>query len=430
MIQTISPGPPLRGTVRAPGDKSISHRSALFGALAEGTTRVRGYSPAEDCASTLACLRALGVEVRREDDALLIEGAGSDGFREPEEVLPCGNSGTTMRLLLGALAGMDLYAVLAGDESLSRRPMDRVLEPLWRMGARYDGRSNGRYPPIGIRGGGNLYGIEYATPVASAQIKSALLLAGLRAEGPTVVTEPAPSRDHTERMLAAMGAQVEREETRVMVYPSRLRALEIDVPADPSGAAFLLAGALVAPGSEVVATDVCLNPTRTGLLRALSRMGAAISIEREREEGGEPVGDVRARSGGLQAVEVGGAEVPALIDELPLLAVLATQAEGRSVIRDAAELRIKETDRIGALVGELHKMGASIEARPDGYVVDGPTPLRGAQVDPHGDHRLAMALSVAALAAEGETRVLNAECVAVSYPAYWEELARLRDGED
>ncbi len=425
MIQSVFPASgPLSGYFRTPGDKSISHRSAILGALAEGTTRVSGYSSAEDCASTLDCLLALGVQIERSDPSLEIHGVGKGSFSEPTTVLPCGNSGTTMRLLLGVLAGMDMYAVLTGDESLSGRPMGRVLEPLWDMGARYDGRLNGRYPPIGIRGR-RLWGIKYKTPVASAQIKSALLLAGLRADGETEIVEPAPSRDHTERMLSAMGAQIEWGDRRALLYPSMLNAITINVPADPSSAAFLLGAAIVTPDSEVVARDVCLNPTRTGFLAVLERMGANLSIENQRDEGGEPIGDVRARHSILRATEIGGDEIPALIDEIPLLAVLATQAEDRTVIRDAAELRIKETDRIGVLASALRQMGASVDEREDGLEIHGPAKLHGAEVDPRHDHRLAMSLSVAALVAQGETHVLNAECVGVSYPEYWNDLERL-----
>ncbi len=426
-IERIRPGGALRGSVSVPGDKSISHRSAILGALAEGTTSVRNYSPARDCQSTLSCLRSLGVEVSGTSAGIEIVGTGERGFREPERVLDCGNSGTTFRLMLGALAGMDLFAVLAGDESLSRRPMDRVLLPLSRMGARYDARAGGRLPPVALRGG-RLTGISYTTPVASAQVKSAILLAGLRAEGRTEVVEPALSRDHTERMLAAMGAEVEREPCRTVVRPSTLRAARIAVPADPSSAAFFLGAALVVPDSDVVTAGVCLNPTRTGFLSAVERMGGRVSVENARDEAGEPVGDVRARASELRATEIGGAEVPTLIDEIPLLAVLATQARGTTVVRDAAELRVKETDRIAALCRELARMGADVSERPDGLEVRGPSRLRGAEVETYGDHRIAMALSVAALVAEGETIVRGADCAAVSYPSYWEDLARVREG--
>jgi 3-phosphoshikimate 1-carboxyvinyltransferase len=424
---TIRPGAPLGGEFRPPGDKSLSHRAAILGALATGATRARGFSPAEDCASTLACLQELGVRLRREGDALLVEGVGEAGFREPSRPLPCGNSGTTMRLLLGALAGMDLFAVLSGDDSLNRRPMDRVLQPLGRMGARADGRTGRLLPPVAIRGGG-LRGAEHELPVASAQVKSALLLAGLRARGETAVTEPAPSRDHTERMLGAMGAECRRDGLRVSVRPSTLRPLDIAIPGDPSSAAFLLGAALVSPGSEVRASGVGLNPTRAGFLRVLRRMGADVAVEAPREEGGEPVGDLHARHSALRATEIGGAEIPSLIDELPLLAVLATQAEGRTVIRDAGELRVKETDRIAALTTALRAMGAQVEERPDGWELTGPSPLRGAEVEPEGDHRIAMALSVAALAARDPSVILDAGCVAVSYPEYWRDLGRLGGG--
>lgn len=424
MRRALPEGRPLRGEVRTPGDKSLSHRAAIFAALASGRSRIRGYSAARDCSSTLACLQQLGVALEQSAGELVIEGRGSGGFVEPDRVLDCGNSGTTLRLLLGALAGMNLYAVLGGDESLSRRPMDRVLEPLARMGARADGRVHGRYPPISLRGG-RLHGIDFRSPVASAQLKSAVLLAGLRAEGETSVTEPAPSRDHTERMLSAMGAELRREGLTVSVRASALSPLDMQIPSDPSSAAFHIGAALILPGSEMVARDVNLNPGRTGFLAVMERMGGDIYIEDVREESGEPVGSVRVRSSVLSGVEIGGREVPSLIDELPLLAVIATQAGGTTVIRDAAELRVKETDRIAVLVNALQRMGANIEERADGVEVHGPTPLLAADLDARGDHRIAMALAVAAMAAQGQSTLLDPECVAVSYPEYWADLERL-----
>lgn len=424
MTRALPEGRPLRGEVRPPGDKSLSHRAAIFGALATGTSRIRGYSLAQDCGSTLACLESLGVRMQRTGDKLVVEGRGRSGLAEPAAVLDCGNSGTTFRLLLGALAGMDVYSVLTGDESLSRRPMDRVLQPLVRMGARADGRSGGRYPPIAIRGG-RLAGIDFISPVASAQLKSAVLLAGLRADGETSVTEPAPSRDHTERMLAAMGADLQRDGLRVTVRASELSPLQVQIPADPSSAAFHVGAALILPGSELVVRGVNLNPGRIGFLRVMERMGGDIYIEDAHEESGEPVGNIRARSSVLSGVEIGGQEVPSLIDELPLLAVIATQAGGRTVIRDAAELRVKETDRIAVLVRALQSMGANIEERSDGVEIHGPRPLMAADLDAHGDHRIAMALAVAAMVAQGRSTLRDPECVAVSYPQYWADVDRL-----
>ncbi|ACZ41029.1 3-phosphoshikimate 1-carboxyvinyltransferase [Thermobaculum terrenum ATCC BAA-798] len=421
---TISPARSVHGNIMPPGDKSISHRAAIFGALAQGTTDIYNYSPARDCQSTLECLLSLGTGIRRDGNYIRVEGVGDTGFKEPESILDCGNSGTTMRLLIGALAPMDLYAVLIGDKSLTKRPMDRVLKPLGDMGLRYYARNKDRYPPVSIRGG-KIQGIHYQTPVASAQVKSAILLAGLRAEGETVVTEPAKSRDHTERMLKAMGAQIQSDGTTVRLVASRLSATTFHVPADPSSAAFILAAALIVPESKVTTSNICLNPTRIGFLNVLERMGANIEIHNERESSGEPIGDIEASTSELNGIEIGGTEIPTLIDEIPILAVLATQAKGRTVIRDAEELRIKETDRISVLCRALQQMGADIREMRDGFEIHGPCKLKGAKVDPDHDHRIAMALAVASLIAEDKTTILGAECASISYPNFWDHLSSL-----
>ncbi len=412
---------PLRGRVRVPGDKSISHRALLLGAIAEGETRVENWLPAGDCQATLHCLRALGVEIEQHDPTTLtVHGRGLRGLRPPTEVLDCRGSGTTMRLLAGILAAQPFESVLDGHAGLRRRPMRRIIAPLRQMGAQIEGRDDG-YPPLRIHGG-DLQGIDYALPVASAQVKSCLLLAGLYAEGPTTVREPGPARDHTERMLRAMGADLQVDGPVITLTPSErpLRPLRLRVPGDLSSAAFLLVAALLVPGSAVTIEGVGVNPTRTGLLDVLHAMGAQVELGNLRESGGEPVADLRVEAGPLRGTTIQGDLVVRMIDEFPVLAVAATQAEGRTVVRDARELRVKETDRIAAVATELRKLGAHIEERPDGFVVEGPTRLQGTVVDSHGDHRLAMALAVAGLVAEGTTVVEGAEVIGDSFPGFVE----------
>ncbi|MSQ61999.1 MAG: 3-phosphoshikimate 1-carboxyvinyltransferase [Dehalococcoidia bacterium] len=426
--RTVHGGGPLRGAIRLPGDKSVAHRTALLGAIAEGESRIEGFPSSGDPLSTLRCLRGLGVTLRlSEADAVLtVRGAGLHGLTEPEDVLDCGNSGTTMRLLCGLLAGQPFRSVLSGDASLRSRPMARVLEPLRAMGAEASARSNGG-APLMIRGGA-LAGTTHRLPVASAQVKSALLLAGLYATGETIVSEPARSRDHTERMLRAMGADIAAEGTEVRIRgPVRaLRPLTMRVPGDFSAATFWLVAGACVPGSELTITDVGMNPTRTGALDVLRAMGANIEVLAEREAGGEPVADLRVRGSSLRATEVGGALVPRLIDEIPVLALAATQAEGRTVFRDAGELRVKETDRIATTVGELRKLGADIEATADGMIVRGrPGGLGGGGSDSHGDHRLAMTLGVAALISGRPTTIDDADAASISYPSFWEQIDAL-----
>jgi len=412
----ITPGRPLRGVLRVPGDKSISHRAAILGAIARGTTRVFGFLPAEDTRSTLRCLRALGVSIQEQEGTALELRGGA--LREPDEVLDVGNSGTTLRLLAGVLAGQGFHTVLTGDASIRRRPMDRIADPLRRMGARISGRQGGRLAPLGIAGGG-LRGIAYTTPVASAQVKSAVLLAGLFAEGETSVGEPSQSRDHTERMLRAFGVEVAREGlTTRLRGPAALSATEVHVPGDLSSAAFLLVAAALVPGSELAVTDVGLNPTRTGVLDILGMMGATLDMRDRREEGGEPVGTVAIRAGRLRGAAIGGALIPRAIDELPVLAVAASLAEGETVIRDAAELRVKESDRVEALARELGRLGAAVEARADGLVIRGGRRLSGGRVASGGDHRIAMALAVAGLCADGPVTIDDPACIETSFPGF------------
>ncbi len=408
----------LVGQIEVPGDKSISHRAAILGAIGDGVTRISNFLPANDCLATLDVIRGLGIEVEHQGESLLVHGQGLAGLMEPARPLECGGSGTTMRLLAGLLAGQPFYSVLAGNAQLSRRPMDRVAVPLRGMGATILGREVGRYAPLSIVGG-NLQGMRYEMPVASAQVKSALLLAGLFAEGAITIVELAPSRDHTERMLAAMGASLTVEHGAVEVQPAvRLNPLDVRVPGDISSAAFMLAAAALVPGSCITVPGVGVNPGRVGILRALERMGAGLRLYDERLDNGEPVACLGLRHGPLRGIYISPEEVPGMIDELPLLAVIATQAEGATEVRGAAELRVKETDRIATTVSELRRMGAHIEALPDGFIVEGPVQLHAAYVSSHGDHRLAMALAVAALAADGETTIEDTACIDDSFPGF------------
>ncbi|MBC7229567.1 MAG: 3-phosphoshikimate 1-carboxyvinyltransferase [Actinobacteria bacterium] len=407
----------IRGEVRVPPDKSISHRAAILGALAVGATTARPFLRSGDCLSTMACLRALGVDLRLEGETLRVEGRGPEGWREPAEPLDAGNSATTMRLLAGALAGMPFRCEIRGDASLSRRPMARVAEPLRAMGAEVETVGEGGRPPLVIRGGG-LRGIDHALPVDSAQLKSALLLAGLQAEGETRVRGGRASRDHTERMLSLMGADIFFEEEAVGIRRSLLTGGDLEIPGDISSASFLLAAAALLPGSRLLLREVGLNPTRAGFLSVLNSMGALVMESSYRERDNEPRGDLEVGSAGLTGVEVEGWRVPALIDEVPLLAVLGCRARGETVVRGAGELRVKESDRIAAMCSELTRMGGRVEELEDGFVVHGPTRLQGARVDSHGDHRIAMALAVAALCAEGETTISGWECVDISFPGF------------
>ncbi len=416
----LQAGGPLQGHCSVPGDKSISHRAVMFGALAEGVSHVRGFLDGGDCRSTIGVMRTLGVQVDEVTPTeLLIHGRGFRGLQEPSTVLDCGNSGTTIRLLVGLLAGQEFTSFLTGTEQVRRRPMGRVVKPLRGMGADILGRQDGNYAPLGIRPA-RLRGVEYDLPVASAQVKSCVLLAGMYANGLTIVREPGPARDHTERMLMAMGAPVTVVGRSVTSEsPTRpLDPLDITVPGDMSSAAFLLVAAAIVPGSRVTVNNVGVNPTRTGIVKALQAMGAQIVFHNERLEGGEPVADVEVTAGALRGAEFGGERIVTMIDELPVLAVAATQAQGRTLVRDASELRVKETDRIATTVSELRKMGAHIDPTHDGFIIDGPTPLRAAPTEAHGDHRLAMALAVAGLVAQGSSEVYGAEVTGDSFPGF------------
>jgi len=415
---------PLRGAVSVPGDKSISHRSLLFGALAAGQTRVAGILDAEDVHSTRRAVEALGAVVRADGGELVV--TPPEALHEPGDVIDCGNSGTSLRLLAGVLSGVPGLSVLTGDASLRRRPMRRVIDPLRRMGANLSARDGGRLPPLVVQGG-PLRGARHVQEVASAQVKSAILLAGLRAEGETTVIEPERSRDHTERMLQGMGVPVRIDGLAVTVSAARLRGTRVDVPGDISSAAFFLCAAAGLPGSEVTVRNLGVNPTRTGVLEVLEAMGAAVERAGEREVAGEPRADVTVRARELVAAEIAGPLIPRLIDELPVLMVLASQARGRTVIRDARELRVKESDRLAAMGETLAAAGARIELFEDGCAIEGPTRLRGVPVRTRLDHRIAMSMAVAQLfAGPAEAVVLDdVACVATSFPSFFDLLDAL-----
>ena len=419
---SVQPGGRLAGRLRVPGDKSISHRSIMLGALANGVTQVSGFLEGADAISTMNVFRALGVHIEGPDRGrVTVHGVGLHGLRGTDAPLDCGNAGTAMRLLMGLLAGQRFASTLVGDESLSRRPMRRVAEPLARMGARIE-TSEGT-PPVRIHPVARLHGIDFAMPVASAQVKSAVLLAGLYAQGVTTVTEPAPTRDHTERMLEGFGATLRREANRVSLRGGqRLAATSIDVPADISSAAFFLVGASIAPGSDLVLEHVGVNPTRTGVIEILRLMGADIELLDSREVGGEPVADLRVRSAALRGIEVPARLVPLAIDEFPALFVAAACASGRTVVTGAGELRVKESDRISVMADGLRALGVRAEPTPDGMIVEGrahePAVFSGGEIDSHGDHRIAMSFAIAALRAAGPLLVRDTANVATSFPGF------------
>lgn len=411
----------LRGEITIPGDKSISHRAIILSSLAEGNSYIKGFLESDDCLHTLKIFQDLGVEISRiEPGYYKVEGVGLNGLREARNVLYCGNSGTTARLLAGLLSAQNFYSVLTGDNSLNGRPMDRIINPLEKMGARIWSREN-KYLPLSIMGS-PLKGINYELPVASAQLKSALLLAGLYAQGDLKIVEPEYSRDHTERMLQAFGVDLEIDGKEIALRKRgtlKLDAQEIEVPGDLSSAAFFIAAALITPDSEILIRNVGINPTRDGFLKVIQEMGASIEIFNIREYAGEPLADIWVMSSNLKAVSIEGDIIPLLIDELPLLAILATQAEGRTVIRDAAELRVKESDRITATVEGLRKLGARVEELADGMVIEGPVRLQGGvEIDSYYDHRIAMSFMVAGLVSQESFRIKEAEAVKISFPEF------------
>lgn len=429
MIHVITTPRRLRGVISLPGDKSISHRAVLLNAVASGDATVTNFLTGADCLSTIACVQALGVRVERHENTVRVYGAGLRCLREPVDVLDCGNSGTTLRLLAGMLAGQEgVFAVLTGDASLRSRPQRRIVAPLRALGASLDGRDQGNRAPLAVRGA-RLHGGAYDLPIASAQVKSALLLAALFGDGLLTLTGRTDGRDHTERMLAAMGATITVDGPTIRLTPpdrpDALQPLSLRVPGDPSSAAFWWVAAAIHPDAELTTTGVCLNPTRTGALDALQAMGARIEVTNQRTEGGEPVGDVTVRSSQLCGTIIEGALIPRLIDELPVLALAAACAQGETIIRDAQELRVKETDRIATVAAGLSALGAAVEPTEDGMIIAGGGDLRGATLDSHGDHRLAMTWAIAGLVAAGETVLHGAEAVEVSYPEFWHVLERI-----
>jgi 3-phosphoshikimate 1-carboxyvinyltransferase len=426
----IQPAKSITGKIDLPGDKSISHRAALIAAMAWGETRIENFSTSADCASTLSCLKDLGVEIRKENSTIFIKGVGKTGFRKPEKALDCGNSGTTMRLLAGILAGQNFESTLVGDESLSKRPMQRIIEPLEMMGAKIE--SENGCPPLKIHGKNPLQAICYELPVASAQVKSCVLLAGLNASGKTSVSEPSLTRDHTERMLRFFGAEIETKEGTICISGERdLTATDLKIPSDISSAAFFIVAAACLEGSDLVIKNVGLNPTRTAFIDVLRRIGAKIEFFDPREICNEPCANLRV-FGGADLQSNSGSNVirdkiiANLIDEIPILAIFGTQMENGLEIRDAGELRVKESDRISGTVENLRRMNAKIEEFPDGFRVE-KSNLKGAKIDSFGDHRIAMAFAIAALFAEGETEIEGAECVDVSFPGFFEALAKIRN---
>ena len=413
----------INGELVIPADKSISHRSIMFGAISKGTTIVNNFLKAEDCLSTIAVFKQLGVRITEKNEQIMIEGKGFEGLTAPSSRLDAGNSGTTMRLVLGILAGCPFTSEIAGDASLNRRPMERVMKPLREMGADLQGTAEAEFPPLKVTGN-TLHGIEYHMPIASAQVKSAILFAALQAEGTTKIIEKEQSRNHTEEMIKQFGGKIQVEGKEIIVAgPQQLIGQEVTVPGDISSAAFYLVAASILANSEVLLKQVGINPTRTGILDVLTQMGANIE-ERQLDEQNQAA-DLIVRSAQLHACEIQGEIIPRLIDELPIIALAATQATGTTIIRDAQELKVKETNRIDATAEELTKMGANIEPTEDGLIIHGPTSLHGATVDSHGDHRIGMMLQIAALLTPEPVELLNPEAVNISYPEFFTDLAKL-----
>jgi len=416
----------LKGNIFVPGDKSISHRSLILGSIALGETRIYNFLNSLDCLKTLECMQALGAEIELgKDNSVKIKGKGLYGLQEPKGILDVGNSGTTIRLLTGLLSGQNFYSVLSGDDSIRRRPMKRVVEPLRLMGADILGRKDGQFAPLSIKGS-KINPFQYTLPVASAQVKTALLLAGLYTTGETVVKEPLPTRDHTERMLEIMQADLKISPPKIKVMGRKeLSGTNIFIPGDISSAAYFIAAASTLKDSQIRIKQVGVNPTRTGIIEILKKMGTKIDIVNYQVKSNEPQADLMIEYSKLKGVEIKKKNVPFLIDELPLIAVVATQAQGKTVVSGARELRVKETDRIKAIVSELKKMGADIEEREDGFAVNGPTRLQGAVCESYNDHRIAMSLAVAALLAEGKTIIKNSECIDISFPGFENTLQKL-----
>ncbi len=421
----VSKSSPLRGELTVPGDKSISHRAVMFGSISEGLTEITDFLQGADCLSTISCFRKMGIEIENTGERILVHGRGLHGLTAPSETLDAGNSGTTTRLISGILAGQNFSSRLTGDASIQSRPMNRIIHPLREMGAQISSENENGCAPLLIRGT-SLHGIDYRSPVASAQVKSCILLAGLYADRETSVTEPALSRDHTERMLKSFGARVKRTGLTAQIFPeSRLIGQKIQIPGDISSAAYFLAAALLVPGSEILLKNVGINPTRDGILQVIKKMGGDLQILNQRTISGEPVADLLVRHSSLNGTVIEGDLIPTLIDEIPILAVLASFAEGTTVIRNAEELKVKESDRLSIMVEGLLAMGAEVTGTDDGMIIRGGKPLRGTRIDSHKDHRIAMSFAVAGLAADGVTSIPDSGCVAISYPGFYEDLQKL-----
>ena len=425
--RTVAPVRRLRGELVVPGDKSISHRSIMFASLAQGESRIRGLLRGEDCLSTLKAFQNLGINVvEKADDELIIQGHGFNGLQEPIDVIDCGNSGTTMRLMSGILAAQPFFSVLTGDQYLRKRPMGRVIDPLTGMGAKILGRDDNSKAPLAIVGGG-LRPTEYHSPIASAQVKSALLLAGMQIEGTTTVYEPHLSRDHSERMLRYFGANLESFAGGARVTGQvQLKGRDVEVPGDISSAAFFLVAGLIVPDSELLLKNVGINPTRSGIIDILQQMGGSIELINQCELSGEPVADLLVKSSDLRGIEIGGDLIPRAIDEFPVVSVAAAFATGVTTIRDAGELRVKETDRIAAMCESLGTLGAEIEPLDDGMRIVGGKALTGGKVNSLGDHRIAMSMAIAALAAESDVQIMDTACTETSFPGFWELLSDLQ----
>lgn len=415
----------LHGELTVPGDKSISHRAVMFGSIAKGTTEIHGFLQGADCLSTISCFEKMGISIENKGETVLVHGKGLRGLKKPETILDCGNSGTTTRLISGILSAQDFDVTLTGDASIQKRPMRRIMEPLSLMGADIKSLKGNDCAPLLIHGK-KLHGIRYTSKVASAQVKSSILLAGLYADGETAVTEPYVSRNHSELMLKLFGADVWSENTTAFIRPAtELYGTRVLVPGDISSAAYFIAAGLMVPGSEILIKNVGINPTRDGLISVCRKMGADITLLNVKLEEGEPTADILVRHSELHGTHIGGAIIPTLIDELPMIAAMACLAEGETVIADAAELKVKESNRLAVMTESLKAMGADVTETEDGMIIHGGKPLHGAEIDSHLDHRIAMTFAVTALCAEGTTKIRNAECVNISYPGFYEDLKKL-----
>lgn len=416
----------LHGEVTIPGDKSVSHRSVMFGSIAKGTTEIHNFLQGADCLSTISCFRSMGVDIENQGTSVIVHGNGLHGLKKPQSVLDCGNSGTTTRLISGILSAQDFSVTLTGDASIQKRPMKRIITPLSMMGADIRSLNGNDCAPLEITGS-PLHGIHYSSPVASAQVKSAILLAGLYADGETRVTEPNLSRNHTELMLSCFGADVHTEDTTAIIQPAKeLFGQKVLVPGDISSAAFFIAAGLMVPNSEILIRNVGINPTRDGMIHVCREMGADITLLNKKTDG-EPTADILVRSSSLKGITISGAVIPTLIDELPMIAAMACFAEGETIIKDAAELKVKESNRIAVMTENLKAMGADVEETEDGMIIRGGKLLHGAVIDSKLDHRIAMTFAIVGICADGETEILGAECVNISYPQFYEDLKQLKE---